>query len=615
MTPVGEGRPAAASRPARGLAVTLAMLLAGVLACGCAAIPASGRPQEAAAAAPQGDGVPQCCRVLVQPPQVGWSPTEVVHNFLLASSIFADNYRIARTYLTTQASARWHPGPEVTILSGPPQVNSNQHVNSPPGNPQVEVTGTELATLTSSGQYIRAANGQAAPPEVFGLQDDDGVYRISSLPTSGTGLLLTSDLFHLVYTPRNLYYFGNGKLLPDPVFVPIQSAGLVSTLVNDLRRNPAGWLAGAARTYLPARAHLAGQPQVFPGGPSGGRTAIVNIAVPRGTRVNIPDMVAQLVYTLTSPVFSPPLFRAVRVKINGRLWPARGPAQTVASYQGLIPHWRSGLDVYYLTPDGGIRTLSAGTTHGATLPKGATTGAPLLNQVAVSPDGTHLAGIAASGGTVYWGGLSGSGRSGGRSSAGLSRTLLSGSFSALSWDSANDLWVVRRGRHSKMFVLPSAEDAPLQVHLTSHLPGTVTGLRVAPDGVRVAMIIGSGATAQVWLAAARRGPAGFSITRPIPLGGQSATRVLTGVRALTWYDEDHLLVVTGDGSASQLWEVPVDGDSPTSEGKDSGITSVTAAGPGNPIYLGLSDRRLVRVVGLLQLLQPITAGQAPVYPG
>jgi hypothetical protein len=589
--------------------VALAMLLAGVLACGCAAIPSSGRPQEAAAAAPQGNGVPQCCRVLVQPPQVGWSPTEVVQNFLLASSIFADNYRVARAYLTPLASKRWHPGPEVTILSGPPLVNSNRHVNSPPGNPQVEVTGTELATLTSSGQYIRAANGQPAPPEVFGLQYDDGVYRISSLPTSGTGLLLTSDLFHLVYTPRNLYYFGNGKLLPDPVFVPIQSAGLVSTLVNDLRRNPAGWLAGAARTYVPARAHLAGQPQVFPGGPSGGRTAIVDIAVPRGTKVNIPDMVAQLVYTLTSPVFSAPLFRAVRVKINGRLWPARGPAQTLASYQGLIPHLRRGLDVYYLTPDGGIRTLSAKATRGAALPKDATAGAPLLNQVAVSPDGRHLAGIAASAGTVYWGGLSGSGRSG------LSRTLLTGSFSALSWDSANDLWAVRSGRHTKVFVLPSAEDAPLQVHLPQHLPGRVTGLRVAPDGVRVAMIIGSGPGAQVWLAAAKRGPTGFSITRPIPLGGQSATRVLTGVRALTWYDEDHLLVVTGSGAASQLWEVPVDGDSPTSEGKDSGITSVTAAGPGNPIYLGLSSRQLVRVVGLLQLLQPITAGQVPVYPG
>jgi hypothetical protein len=328
----------------------------------------------------------------------------------------------------------------------------------------------------------------------------------------------------------------------------------------------------------------------------------------------VPNMVAQLVYTLTSPVFSGPLFHAVRVKINGRLWPARGPAQTLASYQGLIPHSRRGLDVYYLTPDGGIRTLSAKTTHGAALPKGDTTGAPLLSQVAVSPDGTHLAGIAASGGTVYLGSLSGSGRSGGRSPAGMSRTQLTGSFSALSWDSANDLWAVR-SRHPKIFVLPGGEDAPVDVHPPAHLPGTITGLRVAPDGVRVAMIIGSGATAQVWLAAVKRGPIGYSITRPIPLGGQSATRVLTGVRALTWYDEDHLLVVAGSGSASQLWEVPVDGDSPSSEAKDSGITSVTAAGPLNPIYLGLSDRRLVRVVGLNQILLPITAGQAPVYPG
>jgi Lipoprotein LpqB beta-propeller domain len=616
-------RRGAVPHPARGVAaLAAAVLLAAVLACGCAAIPSSGIPQAAAVPAPQGGDVAQCCGVQVEPPQVGWSPSEVVTNFLLASSNAANNYRAARAYLMRPALTSWHPGPGVTILSEAPTVSPARPLNGPQGSSQVEVTGNELATLSSSGQYIQAANGAQVSPEAFGLQLDHGVYKISNLPPAGSGpasgLLLTSDLFHHVYTPRNLYYYGagpgTGTLLPDPVYVPIQSADLVSTLVNDLRHDPGGWLTGAAKTYLPARARLAGV-QVFPG-PSGGKTAIVNVTLPHGTRANIPDMVAQLVCTLTNGVFSQQLFRAVRIKINGRLWPARGPAQNLASYQGLIPHWRGGMEVYYLTPGGTIKTLRA--TRSAALAKGASTGEPSLSQVAVSPDGTHLAGIAGPADTVYTGSLGSSAK------PGLLHAQLTGSFSALSWDRMDDLWVVGRVSRSPdiplrsrqgIFVLQGGQGTLLPV---SHppFPGSVTGLRVAPDGARVAMIIGSGPKTQVWLAAARRGPTGgFSITQPVPLGGQGLTGVLTGVTALTWYDEDHLLVVTKSGSGTQLWEVPVDGVSPVSLGSESGITSVTAAGPDNPFYLGITGRRLVRVAGLDHFSQEITAGQAPAYPG
>jgi hypothetical protein len=87
------------------------------------------------------------------------------------------------------------------------------------------------------------------------------------------------------------------------------------------------------------------------------------------------------------------------------------------------------------------------------------------------------------------------------------------------------------------------------------------------------------------------------------------------VTSLTWYDEDHLLAVAGRPSTTQLWEVPVDGDNPTSLGPLPGIASVTAAGPGNPFYLGLTGGQLERAVGPNQFLRPITAGQAPSYPG
>jgi hypothetical protein len=64
-----------------------------------------------------------------------------------------------------------------------------------------------------------------------------------------------------------------------------------------------------------------------------------------------------------------------------------------------------------------------------------------------------------------------------------------------------------------------------------------------------------------------------------------------------------------------LWEVPVDGDNPTSLIKSPGILTVTAAGPGYPMYLGLAGNRLEKAAGPNQLLGDIPAGQAIIYPG
>ena len=138
----------------------------------------------------------------------------------------------------------------------------------------------------------------------------------------------------------------------------------------------------------------------------------------------------------------------------------------------------------------------------------------------------------------------------------------------------------------------------------------VTALRVAPDGNRVAMIVRSGRSIKLELAAIRHDSNGFWLTSTTQLGPS-----LPALTALTWFGEDHLLVVTGSGSSSQLWLVPVDGGSPTSLVKTPDILTVTATGPGNPYYVGLAGNRLEQAAGPYQSLGGITAGQAIIYPG
>jgi Lipoprotein LpqB beta-propeller domain len=602
-------------RPGGRTGLVTSLVAAAVVASGCSVIPAGAGPQPAAAPPPPAGAGP-CCGLLVRPPQVGWGPSEVVENFLLASAIGANHYAVARQYLTKKASDAWHPGSAVTILTQEPKVSMQPgRLSGPTTENVVAVSGQVQARLDSAGQYIAVPGGVTAPTD-FVLQYAKGLWKISQFSTTpgkvSNELLLTSDLFHLEYTPRNLYYWGRaGELVPYPVFVPIQGTNPAGTLINDLVSGPKGWLDGAAGTAFPAEAHLAQPIQVFPG-PSGGRTAVVNIAVPPHTPgLSVQAMAAQLVTTLTSPVYSAPLFRSVKLKINGLPWqpPHGGATLRLGSYQPRIPQLATGERAYYLSQDGSLHSLTAQPGRGgATVLRGPGTTQVTLSQIAVSPDGRHLAGLAGPANTVYTGSLVTS-DGGQHQSLTQLRSQFSGiKFTSLSWDRLNDLWVTGTTRNGPgIWVLIGGQGPGLRV--PSDL-GRVTDLRVAPDGTRVAMIVRTGADADLMLAAVLHDRAGFLLSTPDPLGPS-----LPPLTSLTWFDEDHLLVVTGSQADSQLWQVPVDGDNPKPLIKQAGILTVTAAGPRNPLYLSLAGGKKETAVGPYQPVGDITAGQAVIYPG
>lgn len=609
--------PQARTRRPGGLTVLVTSLVAAAtVATGCSVTPTGNTPQAASAPGPPAGGGP-CCGLLVRPPQVGWSAEEVVKDFLIASAVTAHNYRVAREYLTGSAITSWHPGTAVTILTKEPTVyqQPGRGITAAGGKQSVLVTGQELARLSGTGQYLPAPGGAQAPTEAFTLRQENGVLKIDGLPSSSgktsRELLLTNDLFRLVYAPRNLYYLGgrNNQLLPYPVYVPVQGTGSAVTLVRDLINGPSGWLQGAARTAFPPDSHLAGPIQVFPG-PSGGQTALVNIDVPpHSVGLNERDIALQVVATLTSAVYGTPLFRAVKIEINGRLWPPQHPGQALGPsfYNRSIPHV-PGAKAYYLSEDGALRSLTAASEHhGTPVLRASGTSAVALHQIAASPRGNMLAGLAGPANTIYTGSLT---SRGGRQTLGqLHPQFVGTSVTSMSWDGIGDLWVTGRTGHKPgIWVLIGGQGPAVPVPPPGG--GTVTALRVAPDGNRVAMIVGPKGNGHLELAAIRHNSSAFLLTPTSALGPS-----LPPVSALTWFGEDHLLVVTGTGQSSQLWEVPVDGDHPTLLIKQPGILTVTAAGPGYPLYLGFAGNQLDMAVGPNQPLGGITAGQAIIYPG
>ena len=621
MAAMADGGRRANATPARiRFTLLLGAILATLLATGCATIPSSGAVGSAPTPAPPAGGGVSGGGLIVEGPQPGWNPEQVVSGFLLASASFAHHHATAREYLTAGASRLWQPGAQVTILASTPSVLQQTGRLDGQGNrATVMVSWQELATLDASGQYT--ARGGAAR-QYFVLESVHGEWRIAGVPsTDGSKvsheLLLPAALFRLDYAPRNLYFYGqlpagqpNQLLVPAPVFAPLQSSDLVATLVNDLRHDPSGWLENGAVTAFPPGSRLR-KIQVLPG-PPGDKTAIVDIGLPRGTpRSTVQAMAAQLVWTLTSPAYSAALIQAVKLKINGRLWAPRSgdTVQGLAEYGRYMPRVSRPQNLYYVSTNGAVRMFGQ-QAHSVAVPGQAGTGEVPLSKIAVSLNGHYLAGVAAT--TVYTADLAAAAKEHAPAAAGNLHSRLSGTrFSTPSWDSAGDLWVAGRVKGEPgVWVIPAASGGrPVPVSLPIGT-GPVTGLRVAPDGVRIALIVGRGASAHLMVGAITRSGGAVFITQAVPLAPG-----LTGPTALTWYNEDHLLVITQSANGTRLWEVPVNGDLPIPKSPQPDMVSITAAGPQNALYAGVSGGRLLNSVSLGEPFRDISAGSDATYPG
>ena len=602
--------------------LAMALLAAVALTGGCAELPTGGEPQPAPARPALGAGDGGCCGLIVRGPQPGWSPDQIVSGFLLASAKPANDFALARQYLAPgKARNSWRPGSAVTILADQPKVARQRGLSEPDsGGATVVVTGQELATLKGEQYTPAASGGQPANAQFFTVTRVNGQSRISALPANG--LLLTDQLFHQVYTARDVYYYGLRNagavpsLVPSPVFLPIDT-NLAEALVKDLLRQPSGDLGNVITTNFPPGTRLESV-ETAPG-----KTAIVNLHLPHGNSPRgFMSLARQLVATLTSAAYGPRLFQGVKMRINGTLWHTpRGAQVLTPATPGLGLAHPVAEPVYYVAPAGGARTLSREAPSGLPVPGDAGSGHVPLGDVAVSPDGRYLAGIGASGDDLYTADLKPVAGAAHSVAGQLHKRLTGVDFTSLSWDNQDDLWLVGRVGTSHVagvWVMPNGRGEAVSVTMHPNL-GRVTSVRVAPDGNRVAMVVGRDAKAHLELGFVLHSGASLQVIHPLSLGPS-----LVAVTAIAWFDEDHLVVAaqqgpsgtaTGAAGEAQLWEVPVNGDSATTlHTPQSAVTAIAAAGPQNPLYL-TSNGRLLKSVGLGEPWNFVTAGQAADYPG
>ncbi len=597
--------------PSRWRPSLLAVAACAIAAGGCATVPTSGPPRQIKQPPndlSQGEDFPQ---LIPAPPGSNWTPRQIVSGFLVASASFAD--AVAREYLAGPLAQNWRPGWAVTVVSQP-KVQQERRIPHLAGQSSgetatVEVSGQKLATLNASGQY-------QVPPDLvtqkkirFSLSKINGQWRITNPPRR---LLLSKADFLRVYQPRNLYFFASSgrTLVPDPVFVPLRATttDLANGLVNALKQRPLGYLQGVTQTSFPPGTKLLGPVRIA------GSAAIVNLggAIARATPAVQADAAAQLVWTLTSPSYERSAITSVRLEINGR--PLRLPgsadgAELLGNYKRMVPKPSTGAGLYFIGNHGVVKLLSASQAAARPDPARGQAGTGLvpMTSIAVSPpDERFIAGISPGGKIVQFGPLA--------KGATLRSWRPGGKSTSLSWDSHGDLWVATT--HG-VWLRPPDGKPPIAVDI-GLLPGDqISALRVAPDGVRIAVIVRGKTPPQVQIGAVTRGKNTASIGQLVPIG--------QGIRdptALSWYDADDLMVLSspgGDGAA--LERVPVNGGQPIPVPPEQPIPVpperriVSLATAGSHIVAGLRGGQIVTFGGLAGGWGPLVAGEDPAYPG
>ncbi|MGI6879396.1 LpqB family beta-propeller domain-containing protein [Microbacterium sp. gxy059] len=231
-------------RPIRRLAAALAAFVAAATAlAACAGLPVDGYPQQGspvgeAEAAPRWQFSPDG-------PADDARAEDIVLGFLDAVESPADNWAIAREFLSDDFAERWDPEAGVTVDSiNDRAVGDFTSFGEDEGSGAVDVTIAPTSTVSDTGEYRTAPSGSVVLS--FELaRDDDGQWRITEAPP---GVVVHSGNFPLIYEARTLMFFDPTWrfLVPEVRWFPSTSQPIETIVRGLIGGSPSSWLEGAA---------------------------------------------------------------------------------------------------------------------------------------------------------------------------------------------------------------------------------------------------------------------------------------------------------------------------------------------------------------------------------
>lgn len=510
--------------------------VAGLALAGCVKVPTSGPVQEVVPSRRASE--PRGVQVQVRPPSPGASPRVVLSGFLLAMVDYQPNYEIARKFLTSDVRDDWRPENGVDI------VDDNYVPTS--GDGSAVVSGVLVGRLGPGGSF-REASG-ALTIDLGLVRDKDGEWRISKPPN---GLLITQSDFERTYRPLNLYFLepGLGSLVPDPIYLP-QGNFTASTMMQRLLAGPSDWLRPAVATAFPDKTAALSVPVDDAG--------VVEVGLNDGAAGLNDDrrtlLAAQTVWTLRQ------LDGVTGVRFNvsgapyqiGRSAPGAAiPVTSMDSYGPVAPQISTQL--FVASAAGLLRLDDSGGRRDALAVPGPLGVLAGIQSVGVTPAGDRAAVVVKDKRGIRVGEF------GDREPATLLPELAG--LRQPQYTRFGELLVLQRPTATESVLWQVRDGAPQRVEVDLPAGTVLSSLRVAPDGMRAAVVVTDARGSHFGLMlVTRNGGLRLSAYREVTLTLAQGTP-LTRISQAAWTSATSLAMLASDSADSPLrvYQVSQDG--------------------------------------------------------
>ncbi|MGW7267252.1 LpqB family beta-propeller domain-containing protein [Streptomyces sp. NPDC054842] len=587
-----------------------------VLLAGCASMPDSGDLRDVESTPRQEAQV----RVFAMPPRDDARPEEIVQGFLEALTSDDPQYETARKYLTESARRTWKPYQSTTVLADGPNTVT-QHSGARDGSQDYVFTLTGAKVATVDAQHAYAPDGGTYKKSVYLTQQKDRQWRIDGLPQ---GVLMGASDFQRNYQSVNKYYFassvpagsgGRPGAVADPIYVRKEVDPMTET-VRALLRGPTRWLDPVVRSSFPSSTALRKGVRSLTPDDQNKLTVPLNAKADHVGQAQCTKMAAQLLFTLKN--LTPTGVDEVELeRSDGSQLCVLGDdrAGTVASHgPEKPPEYQYFIDAKQRL----VRLLAAGSGKDPEPVPGALgEGDKALRAAAVSRGEESAAGVSLDGRSLYVGSLV-SGGSLGEAVLRSEGKTEDERLTTPSWDASGDLWVADRDpEKSRLFLLEGGAGEPVTVR-TPQLDGRIKAVRVAADGVRIALIVEKDGRTSLQIGRIER--EGKNGERPgvSILELRSATPQLEEVTAMSWAADSQLVVVGREsGGVQQMRYVQVDGSTPLRSLPSAltGVKEIAASEDEQQPLVAYSVDGIVRLSSASQWQKVVKEGSAPVYPG
>jgi hypothetical protein len=588
----------------------------GLLLAGCGSMPDSGEVHQVEGSQRADTRV----RVFGMPPREGAQPDEIVTGFLEATTGNEPEFATAKKYLTKSARKKWKPDQLTTVLVDGPNPQPLRNVDRrDTGTFLYNLQGEQIAQVDGHRAY-RPATG--AYDRTVGLVREGGEWRIDALPQ---GVVLGQSDFLRLYRSVNKYYYADGSsaatqnwLVADPVYVREQIDPVTET-VRALLEGPTNWLEPGVSSRFPRGTTLKPGTRTLGLDDSNALTVPLNGKASQVGQRQCREMATQLMFTLRDLTSS----RIKQVELERRdgsqlcVLDADQADASAPNRSAGRPDYQ-----YFVNAEGHLVRLSenGSTPDPVQGPFGdggfrvGTVGVARDEQraAAVTPDGRelHVASIASD------------------DELDKAQVISEGAkeserLTAPSWDGNGDLWVADRDPDSpRLLRLTGGTGAPEEVPVADlGEKARIESLRVAGDGVRIALLVKEGEHTSLRIGRVERqayGPSGWQ-SRVTVSGLRAVTPQMSQVTAMSWAGGSRLVVAGREsGGVQQLRYVQTDGSS-LDTGILPGVNRVTVVAASEderlPLVAHSDEDGIVRLPAGANWKTVVKEGSAPVYPG